>query len=125
MIILGDRIVCAATGLTGNLLATAGAEAGDAKEAKNGLGGTNRGVRGNILSDTGSVSNLAVELVLVDAMGGGGLADMAGAAGEHELVGDAVLLGVEQVGAMTGSVWRYNISDISDEGTYHSRQKRK
>lgn len=101
MIILGDRIVCAATGLTGYLLATAGAKAGDAKEAKNGLGGTNRGVRGNILGDTGSISNLAVEFVLVDAVGGGGLADVAGAAGEHELVGDAVLLGVEQVRAMT------------------------
>jgi hypothetical protein len=101
VIILGDRIVCAATGLTGDLFATAGAEAGDAKEAKNGLGGTNRGVRGNILGDTSSITNLAVEFVLIDAVGGCGLADVAGTAGEHELICDAVLLGVEKVGAMT------------------------
>lgn len=77
----------------------------DAQEAnKKRLGGTNRGVRGHILSNTGSVSNLAVQLVLVDAVGGCGLADVAGTAGEHELVGDAVLFGVEQVRAMRGLV---------------------
>lgn len=101
MEILGDGIVSAAAGLTGDLVATACAKAGDAQEAKKqGLGKTNRGVRGNILSNAGSVSNLAVQLVLVDAVGGCGLADVAGTAGEHELVGDAILLGVEQVGAM-------------------------
>lgn len=99
--ILGNRIIGVATGLTGDLIATAQAKARNVQEeAKDGLRETNRGVRGNILSDTSSISNLAVELVLVDAVGGSGLADVTGAAGEHELVGDAVLLGVEQVGAI-------------------------
>ena len=42
---------------------------------------------------------MAVELVLIDTVGTGRFTDMAGAAGEHELVGGAVLLGVKQVGA--------------------------
>lgn len=58
---------------------------------------TNRGVRTDVCGDTGGIADLAVQLVLVDAVGGGFLADVAGAAGEHEFVGGAVLLGVEQV----------------------------
>ena len=60
---------------------------------------TNRGVGAHILGDTGGITDLAVELVLVDTVGTGRFADMAGAAGEHELVGGAVLLGIKQVGA--------------------------
>lgn len=41
-----------------------------------------------------------MEVVLVDTVGRGRLAHMAGAAGEHQLVIDAVLLGVEKVGAL-------------------------
>lgn len=41
-----------------------------------------------------------MEVVLVDTVGGGRLADMAGPAGEHQLVVDPILLGVEQVGAL-------------------------
>lgn len=59
-----------------------------------------RGVGANILSDAGSVTDLTVELVLVHTVGSGGFTDMAGAAGEHQLIGDAVFLGVEKVGAL-------------------------
>jgi hypothetical protein len=55
---------------------------------------TNRGVGAHILGDTGGITNLAVELILVDTVGAGGFTDMAGAASEHELVGGTVLLGV-------------------------------
>lgn len=41
-----------------------------------------------------------MELVLVDTVRGGRLADVTGAASEHELVGSAVFLRVEQVGAV-------------------------
>lgn len=41
-----------------------------------------------------------MEVVLVDTVRRGRLADMAGAAREHQLVIDAVLLGVEQIGAL-------------------------
>lgn len=82
------------------------AEAGDflaAMRAKSREGGvaweTNRRVRADILRDTGSVAHLTVEFVLVDAVGAGGLADVAGAAGEHQLIGSTILFGVEQVGA--------------------------
>lgn len=63
---------------------------------------TNRGVGANILSDAGSVTDLTVELVLVHTVGSGGFTDMAGAAGEHQLIGDAVFLGVEKVGTDIG-----------------------
>lgn len=81
------------------LLSTAGAKAGNGKKTKRKSWETNRGVGANILSDPGSVADLAVELVLVDAVGASGFADVAGAAGKHELVGDTVFLGVEQIGA--------------------------
>lgn len=41
-----------------------------------------------------------MKVVLVDTVGRSRLADMAGAAREHQLVIDAVLLGVEEVGAL-------------------------
>lgn len=45
-----------------------------------------------------------MEVVLVDTVRRGRLADMAGAAREHQLVIDAVLLGVEQIGAFTAEL---------------------
>lgn len=45
-----------------------------------------------------------MEMVLVDTVRGGRLADMAGTAREHQSVVDAIFLGVEQVGAVEKSV---------------------
>ena len=61
-------------------------------------GETNRRVISDILCHTGGVADLAAEFVLVDAVGGRGLADMAGSACEHEAVVDAVFFRVKQVG---------------------------
>lgn len=60
-----------------------------------------RWIRCHVLSDTGSVSDLVVEFVLVDTIRGRGLADLAGSAGEHQRVVDAVFLWIEKVGAFT------------------------
>lgn len=89
------------TYLTGDFLAAASAESRDAHQTgEEELGATNRGIRGHVLGHTGGVSDLAVELVLIDTVRGGRLADVAGAASEHQLIGNAILLGIEQVGAM-------------------------
>lgn len=61
---------------------------------------TNRGIRRHILSDTGSIADLAMEMVLINTVRRSRLADMASAAGEHQLVVDTILLRVEQVGAI-------------------------
>ena len=83
---------------------------------------TNRRIRSDILGHTSGISDLSAELVLVNAVGGCGLADMAGSAGEHQPVVDAVFLRVEQVGTV-------DVSRRSDQSveikTYHSRQNRK
>lgn len=86
------------------LSSTAGAKSGKRKKAtrKKTWVGTNRGVRADILSNPRSVADLTVERVLVNAVGRSRLADVAGTAGEHELAGNAVFLGVEQVGARFG-----------------------
>lgn len=92
------------TGRAIELISTASAESRERKKTKRRkrTWETNRGVGADILSNTRSVADLTVELVLVDAVGSGRFADVAGAAGEHELVGNAVFLGVEQVGAALG-----------------------
>ena len=61
---------------------------------------TNRRIRSDILSHTGGISDLSAEFVLVDAIGGGRLADVARAAGEHQAIIDAIFLRVQQVRAM-------------------------
>lgn len=106
-------------------------EAGDfvpAEGAKSREGGvareTNRRVGADILRDTSSVAHLAVEFVLVDAVRAGRFTDVAGAAGEHQLIGGTILLGIKQVGA------KKNVSALTRgqskwPSTYHSRQKRK
>lgn len=68
---------------------------------------TNRGVGTDVRSDTSGVANLAVQFVLVDAVGCRVLADVTGAAGEFKSVGFAVLLGVEKVRA--GVVLAYDL----------------
>lgn len=68
------------------------------------VGSWERRIRSHILSHTSSITNLAMEVVLVDTVGRGRLAHMAGAAGEHQLVIDAVLLGVEKVGAFSAEL---------------------
>lgn len=60
---------------------------------------TNRRIRSHILSDTRSISHLAVQPVLVDAIRTGRFADVAGAAGKHQAVVDTVFLWVQQVRA--------------------------
>lgn len=59
---------------------------------------TNRRIRSHILSHTRSVSHLAVELVLVDAVRSSRFADVAGSTGKHQTVVNAVFFGVKQVG---------------------------
>lgn len=78
------------------LVSTAGAKSRERKKTrrKKKTWETNRRVGADILSNPRSVADLTVELVLVDAVGSGRFADVAGAAGEHELVGNAVFLGV-------------------------------
>lgn len=61
---------------------------------------TNRRIRSHILSDTRSISHLAVQPVLVDTIRTGRFADVAGAAGKQQAVVDTVLLGVQQVRAV-------------------------
>lgn len=58
---------------------------------------TNRRIRSHILSDTRSISHLAVQLVLVDAVRTGRFADVAGATCKHQAVVDTVFLRVQQV----------------------------
>lgn len=60
---------------------------------------TNRRIGSNVLGHTGSIADLSVQFVLVDAVGASGFSDVAGATGEHKAVVGAVFLGVEQVGA--------------------------
>lgn len=62
-------------------------------------GVTNRRVLGHVLDVAGSLGDLLLEGVAVDAGGGGRLAVLAGTAGEHEHVAGGVLFGVEHVGA--------------------------
>lgn len=83
---------------------------------------TNRRIRSDILGHTSGISDLSAELVLVNAIGGCGLADMAGSAGEHQPVVDAVFLRVEQVGTVDVSRRFDKNEEIK---TYHSRQNRK
>lgn len=59
---------------------------------------TNRRIRSHILSDTGSVSHLTIQLVLIDTIRGSGFADLARSTGKHELVGVAVFFRIKQVG---------------------------
>jgi hypothetical protein len=59
---------------------------------------TNRRVRSNVLSHARGISNLTVQVVLVDTVGGCRLANVTGAAGVQQLVVDAILLGVQEVG---------------------------
>lgn len=106
-----------ATDKTGDLLATIGAKPRD----------TNRWIRCHVLSDTGSVSDLVVEFVLVDTIRGRGLADLAGSAGEHQRVVDAVFLWIEKVGAGSPMLAAFCRPEerIERDITYHSRQNRK
>ena len=61
---------------------------------------TNRRIRSHILSHTRSVSHLTVQLVLVNAVRSGLLADVAGSAREHQTVVDTVFFWIKQVGAV-------------------------
>jgi hypothetical protein len=91
----GERKLAANT--AGDLLPAAQTESDKKIERAKRFGVTNRRVGANILGDTGSGADLAVELVLVDTVGTGGFSDMTGTTGKHELVGDTVLLRIEQV----------------------------
>ena len=87
---------------------------------------TNRRIRSHILSHTRSVSHLTVQLVLVNAVRSGRLANVAGSARKHQTVVDAVFFGIKQVGAVKEFVSRLLQGGGSTEkATYHSRQKRK
>ena len=87
---------------------------------------TNRRIRSHILSHTRSVSHLTVQLVLVNAVRSGRLANVAGSARKHQTVVDTVFFGIKQVGAVKEFVSRLLQGGGSTEkATYHSRQKRK
>ena len=87
---------------------------------------TNRRIRSHILSHTRSVSHLTVQLVLVNAVRSGRLANVAGSARKHQTVVDTVFFGIKQVGAVKNLLVDYRRGGGSTEkATYHSRQKRK
>lgn len=92
----GERKPAANT--AGDLLPATQTESGKKEESAKRFGVTNRGIRANILGDTGGGADLAVKLVLIDTVGSGGFSDVTGSAGKHELVGVSVLFRVEQVG---------------------------
>jgi hypothetical protein len=107
---------------TCDLISTTQTKPRNDTELAKGFGITNRRIRADILSDTSGGADLAVELVLVHTVGTGRFSDMTGTASEHELVGVAILLWVEQVGTNDGLA----IILKSDwMRTHHSRQKRK
>lgn len=58
-------------------------------------GKTNRGIGAHILRYTSCFTNLAVELVLKDTVGGRGLIDMASPAGKNERIRRSVFFWVE------------------------------
>ena len=59
---------------------------------------TNRRVRSHILSHTGSIPHLAVQLVLIDTVGSGRFRYVTSSTGKHEPVGIAVFFRIEKVG---------------------------
>lgn len=64
------------------------------------LGVTNRRILSDVFDVAGSLGDLFLERVAVDACGGRGLAVLARAAGEHEKVTCGVFFGVEHVRAV-------------------------
>lgn len=70
------------------------------------FGATNRGIQSDVLSDTSSVTDLALQHVTVNAVGGGLDGVLAGTAGVHELASILVLLGVQHVGALVAELER-------------------
>lgn len=75
---------------------------------------TNRRITRDVYGDAGGLADGGAELVAVDAVGVGGLAVPAAAAGEHELVVLRVFLGVKEVGAV--EVGRLAYTDIHAVG---------
>jgi hypothetical protein len=95
---------------------------------------TNRWIRSHILSNTGGVTDLAMEVVLINTVRGCGLADMAGTARKHQLIVGSILLGVQQVGAIGEVSEMFRSQDMPTAivvshqtwtETYHSRQNLK
>lgn len=70
------------------------------------FGATNRGIQSDVLSDTSSITDLALQHVTVNTVGGGFDGVLAGTAGVHELAGVLVLLRVQHVGALVAELER-------------------
>lgn len=91
-----------------NDLATAAAHdeggVGSGRSILDCFGATNRRIQSDILSDTSSVTDLALQHVTVDAIGCGFDGVLAGTAGVHELAGVLVLLGIQHVGALVAEL---------------------
>lgn len=79
------------------------------------VGSRERGVRSNVLRDTGRLARRAVEHVAEDARRLGILGVLAGAAGELQLAQLLVLLGIQHVGAFGAEAER-DLLELSGAG---------